>query len=148
MSTSTLGLIPAPYRILFTWIDGPIALLGAYIHLFAWQGPFREHFPQLRHIKDLEPLNAVMNPIGGAMIFQALIQLALLPSTNDQKTWDVVQLGLVLNDVTILYSLFEILRLQGKRSVADASGSGAFYGLVMTGVRTIARVVFLARVGF
>lgn len=145
---SSTALIPAAYRIAFIWVDGLMSLVGAYIHFFSWKGAFREHFPQLAHIQNLDSLDALMYPIGGAMSFQALVQLVLLPGATDSlHTWNVVQAGLVINDVVIIYSCILILRGQGKRTVGESVGSGAFTGILATGVRTVARVLFLAGVG-
>lgn len=138
--------IPRLYWYLFTWVDGLYSLLVAYIHFFAYEGPTREHFPQLPDMP-VEAFRPFFFPIGGGMLFVATIQLALLRHSSDIWTWKVVQFGHVMLDVSMLLSMVEILNHQPLVDWQDIATTGAFHGLVLVSVRTIVRLFFLVGVG-
>ena len=139
--------IPTPYRVLFTWVDGAISLVGAYIHFFAYEDALRDHLPQLSKLP-AAVFAPFMYPIGGCMTFIAVIQLGVLRSLpRDVRTWKLAQLGLVVQDISILVSLLLILQGKGISTLREAMGSGALAGIAITGVRTIPRLAFLAGVG-
>ncbi|KAK7222487.1 hypothetical protein V2G26_010490 [Clonostachys chloroleuca] len=143
----THSAIPRLYRVLFTWIDGALSLLVAYIHFFDVQGATREHFPQLQDLP-ISTFNPFFFPIGGSMLFASTVQLSLLRYTSDMKVWKIVQFGLILQDISMLLSIVEILRSRDQlTSFADVSKTGAFSGLVMVGGRTLVRVAFLNGLG-
>lgn len=82
------------------------------------------------------------------MLFASTVQLSLLRYTSDMKVWKIVQFGLILQDISMLLSIVEILRSRDQlTSFADVSKTGAFSGLVMVGGRTLVRVAFLNGLG-
>ncbi|VUC29232.1 unnamed protein product [Clonostachys rosea] len=143
----TQSSIPRLYRVLFTWIDGAISLLVAYIHFFDVEGATREHFPQLQDVP-ISTFKPFFFPIGGSMLFASMVQLGLLRYSADVKAWKIVQFGLILQDISMLLSMVEIIRGRDQlMSFADISQTGAFSGLVMVGGRTLVRVAFLGGLG-
>ncbi|KAF2193417.1 hypothetical protein K469DRAFT_550987, partial [Zopfia rhizophila CBS 207.26] len=136
--------ILAFYRIYFTRIDPLIALFSAYLDYFDLDMVLTSVFPKSVSQPDH---NMLLHQLGGFMLNYAFLDIFLLPYTKDIKVWKSVEIGILLTDFAFLNSLCVGLSVQG-RLAPTAWRWEELGSLAITGSATLARILFLAEVGF
>lgn len=142
--TSPPHTIPLFYTIFFTWLDPLICLWGAYMDFFLPTLVLSSHIPaptpDIGH-------SMILKQRGGGMLNFGIISAVLLRYTYDPYIWSIVQIATFVVDVAYFLAVYEVLSAQGRLGVetwrAEDWGS-----VVITGIAGVARLAFLARVGF
>ena len=141
---SSARVIPLFYRVFFTWLDPIICLWGAYLDFFAPRTVLSSHIlddtPDIGHIM-------ILKQRGGNMLNFGFISAFLLRYTSDPKIWHIVEIGLLITDFAYFPAVFGALNAQ-HRVLPETWRAEDWGSLVVTGVATLVRLAFCARVGF
>jgi len=136
--------IPLFYRLFFTWLDPIICLWGAYLDFFAPRTVLSSHIlndtPDIGHIM-------ILKQRGGNMLNFGFISAFLLRYTSDPKIWHIIEIGLLITDFAYFLAVFGALNAQ-HRVLPETWRAEDWGSLVVTGVATLVRLAFCARVGF
>lgn len=142
----TAAPIPLFYRIAFLIFDPLIAGQGAYLDLFNPAFVINSVVPP-----SIAPYNPffgfLQHQLAGALLLCVIIDLFLLRKTKELWIWDPVQAGQLLWDIIMVASQILSIKQQGRLSLAGMR-SEDWGGLIITGGFGIARIAFLARIGF
>ncbi|KAF2440284.1 hypothetical protein P171DRAFT_435110 [Karstenula rhodostoma CBS 690.94] len=140
--------IPTFYRIFFTSIDPLIALSGAYMDFFDPETILASSFPRASlYAEPTPPITVLLRQAGGAFIMMAFLMVFMLRYTEDVKIWKMFELGILVTDFTLFYSLYGALEGQGRLDVGAIRWE-EWGTIVITGFVTVVRIAFLGGLGF
>ena len=92
-------------------------------------------------------LDMFFQQTAGYTLSLCFLQAVLLRSTNDVKTWKMVQYAILIVDLVMLYSLHWGLSRQGR--LAPSRWRGEDWGCILvTIIPTFYRLAFVSEVGF
>lgn len=88
----------------------------------------------------------VFEQLGGALLMLGFIDIVLLRYTEDVKIWKIIQIAVLIYDLSLLYSNWTSLTLQGRLSVTALRWED-WGGIFITAQAAVVRSVFLLGVG-
>lgn len=89
----------------------------------------------------------ILKQRGGGMLNFGFISAVLLRYTQDIKVWHIVEIANLIVDFAYFPAVFGALKEQG-RVLPETWRAEDWGSLAITGVATLVRLTFLARVGF
>lgn len=89
----------------------------------------------------------ILKQRGGTMLNFGFISAFLLRYSSDPKIWHIVQIGLLITDFAYFPAVFGALNAQ-HRVLPETWRAEDWGSLVVTGVATLVRLAFCARIGF
>ncbi|KAH8894736.1 hypothetical protein GQ53DRAFT_85595 [Thozetella sp. PMI_491] len=138
--------IPAFYSIFFLWIDPIVALWGTYLNLFQPATTMDSIVPRAIVPYDLR-FQAIFQQLGGFLLGSAWIQIILQRYTRDVGVWKILHSGILIVDLVVLYSTWDALGIQGRRSLGQLRPED--WGTVtILGSLVVIRSSFLFGIGF
>lgn len=136
--------IPLFYRIIFTFVDPFVAFITGYLILFHRDQVLGMLSPLF--VPRYEAYDPLLWQVAGGYWITSIMQGLLLRQTNDIKIWKAANFAVLVMDLLILGSMWEMRGpphnlAQGmvSRDWGNAIGAGAFAAL---------RIAFLLEVGF
>ena len=137
--------IPAFYRLYFHWSDPAICLWGAYMDFFTPAFVSNAFLP-----KEQQPWNPMFNftlqQLGGALLMLAVIDILLLRYTEDVGVWKILQAAVLVYDLSLLYSNYDALGMQGRLSLEGLRWED-WGGIFISAQAAVVRTAFLLGVG-
>lgn len=135
--------IPAFYRAFFTIVDPLLCLWGAYMDFFTPDVVLSSHIPSP---SPDEGHRMILAQRGGLLLCLGFLSAMLLRYSKDIKVWHILEVGLLVSDGAYFWAAGGVLAEQG-RLWPEAWRGEDWGSLGVTGVVTLVRLGFLARVG-
>ena len=135
--------IPAFYRAFFTIVDPLLCLWGAYIDFLTPDVVLSSHIPSP---SSDEGHRMILAQRGGLLLCLGFLSAVLLRYSRDIKVWHILEVGLLVSDGAYFWAAGGVLAELG-RLWPEAWRGEVWGSLGVTGVVTLVRLGFLARVG-
>ena len=137
--------IPAFYRIYFSTID-PLVLASAVFMDFVTPSFTVGAFIPTSVAPYNPYYDVLLQQLGGALLFMAILDVVLLRYTKDINIWKIVQVGVLSYDLILLGSIYYGLKQQHRLSL-HALRFEDWGDIIITGQAAIVRSLFLLGVG-
>ena len=135
--------IPPFYLTFFTTVDPLLCLWGAYMDFLTPDIVLSSHIPSPSAD---EGHRMILAQRGGLLLCLGFLSAVLLRYTRDIKVWHILEAGLLVSDAAYFWAAGGVLKGQGR--LWPEMWRGEDWGaLGVTGVVTLVRLGFLARVG-
>jgi len=90
--------------------------------------------------------NFTLQQLGGALLMLALIDIVLLRYTEDVGVWKIIQAAVLVYDLSLLYSNYNSLGMQGRLSL-QALRWEDWGGIIISAQAAVVRAAFILGVG-
>ncbi len=145
MASKDFTNIPVFYRFYFRWSDPAICLWGAYMDFVTPAFVLNAFVPAL--IAPRNPyFDFTLQQLGGALLMLSFIDVVLLRYTNDIKIWKILQVAVLIYDLSLLYSNYSSLSQQGRLNFGALRWED-WGGIIITAQAAVVRTAFLLGVG-
>ena len=134
------------YRIWFTTVDPIVLFFTVLTCIFSPATILETVVP--RTIEAYNPLThgPLLHQAGALYGFCGIIYGVLLRASPDPKVWKIVQAATLGVDISLLATLYNLLRLQGRTDVGTWHG-GDWFNMLFTVWVALIRIAFLLEVG-
>ncbi|KAJ3960102.1 hypothetical protein N0V92_003269 [Colletotrichum tropicale] len=139
--------IPSIYKAVFLYWDPPCALWGAFMSFFTRDWMLDQFFLDSHTVTRDAAHDLLLYQGGGAMVGCAILNGVLLRYTKDIGVWKIAQAAILAIDLSLLAGTIEVFGNQGRLSPTTWQ-AGDWVGMIITIGVTVARVSFLAELGF
>lgn len=145
MASKDFSNIPALYRFYFRWSDPAICLWGAWMDFITPAFVLNAFIPTAIAVRN-PYFDFTLQQLGGALLMLIFFDVVLLRYTNDIKIWKILQMAVLIYDLSLLYSMYDSLGQQGRLSFGALRWED-WGSIVITAQAAVVRTAFLLGVG-